>query len=116
MQGLADSLSKLHELRGLPAQFGASTAQKIAEVANEKLGLSSIDGAFERVSDAAKAIGHEQWFSANNKLLSKFAHPTAMQLLAPPNEEKNSLQQDVFYGKGCLYFGGAFEALERLLV
>jgi hypothetical protein len=27
-----------------------------------------------------------------------------------------TLQRDVFYGKGCLYFGGSFETLERLSV
>src|SRR5437870_5208709 len=68
MQGLSDSLSKLHEIRGLGNEFEAAAAQKIAEVASDKLGLSSLDGAFERVSDAAKSIGQEQWFSANNKL------------------------------------------------
>jgi hypothetical protein len=39
-----------------------------------------------------------------------------MQLLAVPDEERDTLQRDVFYGKGCLYFGGAFEALEGLVV
>jgi len=117
MQGLADSLSKLHELRGLPAQFGASTAQKIAEVASEKLGLSSIDGAFERVSDAAKAIGHEQWFSANNKLLSKFAHPTAGLVLGIMHQtEKHRHLQALLTTSGLYFAGQCVIALEEMIL
>ena len=79
-------------------------------------GIQSLDGPYRPVSKAAEECGMGDHFRVSYKMLSKFAHPTAMQLLAPPNEEKNSLQRDVFYGKGCLYFGGAFEALERVLV
>jgi hypothetical protein len=79
-------------------------------------GIQSLDGPYKQVSKAAAECGMGEHFRVSYKMLSKFAHPTAMQLLAAPNEEKNTLQRDVFYGKGCLYFGGAFESLELLLV
>jgi hypothetical protein len=49
-------------------------------------------------------------------MLSKFAHPTAMQILAPPDEVKAVLQKDCFFSQGCLFFSGAFQALEGQLL
>jgi hypothetical protein len=49
-------------------------------------------------------------------MLSKFAHPTAMQILAAPDEVKVSVQEDLFFSQGCLFFTGAFEALEGELL
>jgi hypothetical protein len=54
-------------------------------------------------------------FGVSYRFLSTFAHPTAMRVLARPDEGKNTLQRDCFFGQGCLFFGGAFEALERYL-
>ena len=51
-------------------------------------------------------------FALSNKLLSKFAHPTAMQILAPPDDAKTTIQKDLFFSHGCLFFVGAFTALE----
>jgi hypothetical protein len=75
-----------------------------------------MDGPYKQVSKAAGGCGMGDHFRVSDKLLSKFAHPTSMQLLTVPNEKRDTLQRDVFYGKGCLYFGGSFETLERLLV
>lgn len=79
-------------------------------------GIDSLDGPYKPVSKAAGECGMGDHFRVSYKLLSKFAHPTAMQLLSVPDEERDTLQRNVFYGKGCLYFGGSFETLERLLV
>jgi hypothetical protein len=79
-------------------------------------GIDSLDGPYKQVSKAAGECGIKDDFRVSYKMLSKFAHPSAMQLLAAPDEKRDTLQRDVFYGKGCLYFGGAFEALEGLLV
>ncbi len=43
-------------------------------------------------------------------MLSKFAHPTAMRILAPPDERRESIQRDVFFSNDCLFFTGAFHA------
>lgn len=77
MQGITESLSKLHALREIPNEFEASAREKIAEVVREKLGLNSLEGSYKRVADAAKSIGLGEWYAANNAFLSKFAHPTA---------------------------------------
>lgn len=39
-----------------------------------------------------------------------------MQILSPPDDAKATTQKDVFFSHGCLFFTGAFTALERKLV
>lgn len=75
-------------------------------------GIQSLDGPYKRVSEAAKECGFGDHFALSYKMLSKFAHPTAMRMLASPDEKRESLQRDCFYGLGCLFFTGAFHALE----
>jgi hypothetical protein len=43
----------------------------------QKWGIAALEDDFKRVSDAAKELGQFPKFQAANKLLSKFAHPTA---------------------------------------
>ena len=75
-------------------------------------GIESLDGRYMRVDTAARECGLADKFTTMNKLLSKFAHPTAMQILGNANEEKKLLQRDTFYAHGCCFFVGAFNALE----
>jgi uncharacterized protein DUF5677 len=79
-------------------------------------GIASLDGPYMQVSDAAKEAGIGEHFSLSYRMLSKFAHPTAMQILAPPDEAKAALQKDCFFSQGCLFFTGAFTALEGQLL
>jgi len=80
-------------------------------------GIESLEGAYMQVSEAAKAIGMGANFAVANKMLSKFAHPTAMQILAPPGEaEKLALQKQLFFSHGCLFFRGSFDAIEAALI
>jgi hypothetical protein len=55
-------------------------------------------------------------FSLSFKMLSKFAHPTAMRILAAPDEKRERVQRDLFFSHGCLFFTGAFHALEGQLL
>lgn len=48
-----------------------------------------------------------------NKLLSKFAHPTAMLILGNYSETLE-IQKDLVFANGCLFFVGAFIALENI--
>jgi hypothetical protein len=66
-------------------------------------GIESLDGAYKSVSEAAKEIGMSEQFALSNKLLSKFAHPTAMQILSPPNDAKAAAQKDVFFTGGFVH-------------
>lgn len=43
----------------------------------QSLGIQALEDDFKHVSEAAKELGRLQKFQAANKLLSKFAHPTA---------------------------------------
>jgi hypothetical protein len=76
-------------------------------------GIESLDGRYMRIEDAAGECGLRDMFKTMNKLLSKFAHPTAMQILGMADDEQQSLQRDTFYALGCCFFLGAFSALEN---
>ena len=83
-------------------------------LANE--GIEFLDGKFKEVGDETIECGLGEHFSLSYKVLSKFAHPTAMRILAPPNDKTEAVQREVFYSQGCLFFTGAFHALERELM
>jgi len=78
-------------------------------------GIETLDGSYKRVNDAAGECGFWDHFRLSFKMLSKFAHPTGMQILAPLDEAKDTLQRDVFFSQGCLFFTGAFVELERVV-
>jgi hypothetical protein len=67
-------------------------------------GIGSLDGRYKQVSDAAKESGIGEHFKLSYRMLSKFAHPTAMRILSPPDEAKVALQKDCFFSQGCLFF------------
>ena len=79
-------------------------------------GIASLDCAYKQVSEAARESGIGDHFSLSYRMLSKFAHPTAMRILAPPDEARDALQKDCFFSQGCLFFTGAFAALEGQLL
>ncbi len=79
-------------------------------------GIASLDGGYKQVSEAAKESGIGHHFNLSYRMLSKFAHPAAIQILATPDEAKAALLKDCFFGQGCLFFTGAFLALEGQLL
>jgi hypothetical protein len=79
-------------------------------------GIASLGGAYKQVSEAARESGIGDHFSLSYRMLSKFAHPTAMRILAPPDEARDAVQKDCFFSQGCLFFTGAFAALEGQLL
>jgi hypothetical protein len=109
------------------AKWGAATAQapdflELFRNAKQDLssraaadGIESLDGPYRLVSEAAKECGIGDHFSVSYKVLSKFSHPTAMRILAPPDKGKTALQRDYFFSHGCLFFTGAFASLEGQL-
>jgi|SRR5579859_985013 len=116
VQGLTDSLSKMCELRGIQNQFEQTARKKIAEVALSELGLQSIDSNFIQVSQAAANVGLDKWFSACNKHLSKFAHPTAGLVLGimHQNERLRDLQS-VCTTQGLYFAGQCVISLEETI-
>ncbi len=79
-------------------------------------GIASLDEAYKRVSAAAEECGFGENFALSYKMLSKFAHPTAMQIMSLPDERTVPRQKDAFFSQGCLFFAGGFEALEGQLI
>ena len=79
-------------------------------------GIDSLKGPYKEVSKAAKECGIGEHFKVSYRMLSKFAHPTAMRILAPPEPAKGALQRDHFFSQGCLFFTGAFHTLEKELM
>ena len=77
--------------------------------------IDSLDGTYKATGQAARECGIEQHYAPKFKLLSKFAHPTAVQIIAPPDKAKDSMQRDAFFSWGCLYFFTAFDCLESYL-
>lgn len=79
-------------------------------------GIASLDESYKPVNEASRDAGIGDHFALSYRMLSKFAHPTALRILAPPDEAKAALQRDCFFSQGCLFFTGAFAALEGQLV
>lgn len=78
-------------------------------------GIETLDGAYKKVSDIAQKCGLGQHYKTYYKMLSKFCHPTAMLMMAIPDDEKEEKQKDVFYYLGTMFFVGNFTALEDCL-
>jgi hypothetical protein len=79
MKGLMDAHAKSCVAMGIVDETAAIAAQRLQEVASEKLGLQDIDANFLAVANAAKAPGVDlgDRFGPFHRTLSKFAHPTA---------------------------------------
>lgn len=78
-------------------------------------GIESLEGAFKQVREAAASCKIGDHYRVSYKLLSKFAHPTAMVIMSAPDSEKEKLQKDIFYNEGCMSFVNGFGALEGVL-
>jgi hypothetical protein len=76
-------------------------------------GIETLEGSYKRVAEAAKDCGMSDHFAVSFKMLSKFSHPTAMQILGASDEARHALQRNCFFSQGCLFFTGAFVVLEN---
>lgn len=113
-----------HELFGIFENWGKTSGQSpdwldslaggksdLGERANKE-GISTLDKRYMRVEAAADTCGLKAYYKALSKMLSKFVHPTALQILGVVDDAKHTLQRDCFFGLGCLFFNRAFVALE----
>ena len=92
-----------------------SAKQDLAQRAAAE-GVEELDASYRQVSTVANEIGMGEHFRVGFKLLSKWAHPTAMQMLGVVDENQIVLQRECFFSMGCLHFTGAFMAVESLLL
>jgi hypothetical protein len=112
--GLFSAFAKWSAATGRERSDVGAVDQAKGELSNRAAaqGIESLEGAYKRVSEAAKEVGMGEHFELSNRMLSKFAHPTAMQIFAPPDDAKTIMQKDLFFSQACLFFVGAFSALE----
>lgn len=75
-------------------------------------GIQELDTPYMRINNVDNEIGIQTQFTVMNKFLSKFAHPTAMQILGSDDTQR-SLQSNHFYELGCYFFSEGFRALEN---
>lgn len=79
VKGLAELNKKSCDVMGIENETSAIAAERIKDVAFEKLGSEDIDSKFLAVADASKGAGVDLGgrFAPFYRYLSKFAHPTA---------------------------------------
>jgi hypothetical protein len=107
--------------------WGTSTSQgndwldSIADVKQDisqraaTVGIESLEETYTRLTNVVDKCGLGVPFKPTYRKLSKFAHPTAMLIMALPDMEKEKVQRDMFYSDGCVFFVNAFTTLERAL-
>jgi hypothetical protein len=115
-----------HELIGVFEAWGQKSGQSpdwLNSLENGKIniathaaneGITTLDDRYMSVDNAAADCGMASHYKVFSKMLSKFVHPTALQILGRIDDVKLSLQREVFFSLGCLFFTGAFTALENL--
>lgn len=92
-----------------------SEASKNLEQRAMKEGIFLLQGKFKEVADAAKELGLGHHYNLSNRMLSKFAHPTALSILSVANQKTEQEQRELFFAFGCLFFVGAFAFIESQL-
>jgi len=103
---------------GIENETAAIAAQRLQQVASEKLGLEDIDADFLAVSKAAKAQGVDlgDKFGPFHRSLSKFAHPTAGLVHGITHQAEACRQlQAAFTTQGVYYAAEGTLALEAQL-
>jgi hypothetical protein len=114
-KGLMEAHAKSCAAMGIENDTAAIAAERLHQVASEKLGLEEIDSDFLAVSKAAKAPGVDlgDKFGPFHRSLSKFAHPTAGLVHGITHQPEACRQlQAVFTTQGVYYAAQSTLALE----
>jgi len=95
--GLVKAVQSLQVAEYGSEHVGLEQAQRALEAfAISAYGIPTLDDTFEMVSSAAKDLGRGKAFLAMNKLLSKFAHPTAWAVNATDSIEADADFREMF--------------------
>jgi hypothetical protein len=117
-KGLVDAHAKSCAAMGIENDTAATAAERLQQVASEKLGLEEIDSGFLAVSHAAKApcVDLGDRFGSFHRSLSKFAHPTAGLVHGITHQPEACRQlQAVFTTQGVYYAAQSTLALDAQL-
>ena len=118
LKGLSGIIRKGCELQGIEDETFASRTQRIKNVASKQLGIDDVDTNYLAVERAAAAEGVNlgPQYSASNRILSKFAHPTAGLVIGIMHQdEKRRELQAVCTTQGVYYAAQSILALETVL-
>jgi hypothetical protein len=117
-KGLVDAHAKSCAAMGIENETTTIAAERLQQVASEKLGLEDIDADFLAVSKAAKAQGVDlgDRFGPFHRSLSKFAHPTAGLVHGITHQPEACRQlQAVFTTQGVYFAAQSTLAVEAQL-
>jgi hypothetical protein len=110
-----DAIRDLIELnRKIPGLDGETKA----ELDRAEAGLPTVKAShkFKDIKDAATEVGLETFYKTNFKSLSKFAHPTALSVMATPTDSGAKVMRDEFVKVGTTIADEALMALEKSLM
>lgn len=81
----------------------------------EKYGITNLNSKYKSLSAASKMLKHHKTFHIHNKILSKFAHPTAMRLFTQRSKKEVADIAFYFFSQGCLFFYDGFSRIEKCI-
>lgn len=105
-----DAMRDLNDLRRAVGGIDAEDLKTLNQ-AEKFIGKSKPAHKFKDVRDAAREVGLWELFRTNNKVLSKFVHPTAMSVVAPIKDRGADRVRKQFVESGT---GMLTEAIEKL--
>jgi hypothetical protein len=116
--GMVEAQYKFCELAGIDEPFppGESPEETLKAVAMKELGVASIDSNYEKVLNAAKAVGLDNVYTVQNRFLSKFAHPTAFLVIGVmPNTKFSGRFQSVTASVGVHWCHQCITSFEKVV-
>jgi hypothetical protein len=114
---LEESLEKWGKETNQPSEWFEKIQRNRDKICNEaeRHGILDLDAKYTSPLNAAKILGHEKTHRIHNKILSKFAHPTAYRILSSDSQEGQANRAYYFFSQGCLFFYDGFSRLEKFL-
>jgi hypothetical protein len=88
--------------------------EDLEKVATEA-GVLNLEEKYTKIRNLADTIGMGEDYDIIYKFLSKFSHPTALQIIGEFPREGWFNLNTVIYEHGCVNFIGAFQALKKLV-
>jgi hypothetical protein len=107
-----DAMNVPDDLLSTTFNFRAARAEAIEKATED--GFETLDESYTAVSKIAKQAGKGEEFKHINKLLSKFAHPTALSVIERESEANAKLKQK-FYEMGYRFAKATLNIIEGTL-
>lgn len=116
-----DAARDVHDAMNVPDgvfsntySFKEARAELIQKTRDD--GFETLDEKYTPVYAAAKHLGQEEAYKCTNKLLSKFAHPTALLIVSSRGDSAvQDMLKNKFYALGIANSNGALAFLEQAI-